>query len=690
MSSSNYRPSGIKIGIAAKIAITAWLLALATLVAFVGMTIPQQKQTFLENLRSKAHSVAVALYDVAAGAAINDDLASVVNACQTLLSGDPELSFLVITRNDGFSLVSQQSGWRVEPEIDAYWRPLNRHASGAIASLPLFDQRVYHYGQPFDYSGIQWGWIHIGLSLEGYDHNVAALYRNTLLLSLGCIFLSLLISVIYASRLVRPILRLRQVVHRIAGGDFSVRADVARQDELGNLAVSVNSMTEALLRRDRILESVRFSAQQFVQTGQWQTAIDQVLARLGRSSDTSRAYLFKNHTDDAGRLCCSMLHEWTRPGIAPQKANPELQAVAYADCGLDRWAQLLGRGESISGPVAEFSAAERAMLEPQGIQALLIMPVFVDYQWWGFIGLDDCVLVRDWPEAEKDSLRAAADMIGAAIARQRIQDDLVIAKEGAEQASRTKSEFLANMSHELRTPLNHIIGFTELVLSGDFGRLSAEQEEFLNDVLGSGRHLLSLINDVLDLAKVEAGKMELALAPVRIRELLENSLVMVKEKALKHQLQLAVDVQGVPEEVPADERKLKQVVYNLLSNAVKFTPEGGRVHLGARIQAGSELDGFAVPADGNGHGQWLSVWVADTGIGLAPENLARVFSPFEQVEGSASRKYQGTGLGLSLTRKMVELHGGAIWAESAGAGQGSTFRFAIPLGQAPAAESAAG
>ncbi|MDZ7599591.1 MAG: ATP-binding protein [Desulfobacterales bacterium] len=271
----------------------------------------------------------------------------------------------------------------------------------------------------------------------------------------------------------------------------------------------------------------------------------------------------------------------------------------------------------------------------------------------------------------------------------RAREDLIAAKQSAEMASRTKSEFLANMSHELRTPLNHIIGFTELVLSGDFGRLSAEQEEFLKDVLGSGHHLLSLINDVLDLAKVEAGKMELALAPVRIRELLENSLVMVKEKALKHQLQLKADVDGLPEEVLVDERKLKQVVYNLLSNAVKFTPQGGQVRLEARIQAGSELDGCPVTVAGNGHGQWLSVWVADTGIGLAPEDLARVFSPFEQVEGSASRKYQGTGLGLSLTRQMVALHGGAIWAESAGTGQGSTFRFAIPLAEAPAAESAA-
>ena len=254
--------------------------------------------------------------------------------------------------------------------------------------------------------------------------------------------------------------------------------------------------------------------------------------------------------------------------------------------------------------------------------------------------------------------------------------ELKAAQTAAETASRTKSEFLANMSHELRTPLNHIIGFTELVLSCSFGELTAEQEEFLNDVLSSSRHLLSLINDVLDLSKVEAGKMQLELAEVRIRELLNNSLMMVKEKALKHQLRLSVELDGVPERLIADERKFKQVVYNLLSNAVKFTPDGGEVRLGAAIQDAAQLSGCPISTEK--HAKWLSVWVVDTGIGIEPKDLRRIFDPFEQVEGSASRKHQGTGLGLSLTRKLVELHSGAIWAESAGMGCGSTFRFAVP------------
>jgi signal transduction histidine kinase len=373
----------------------------------------------------------------------------------------------------------------------------------------------------------------------------------------------------------------------------------------------------------------------------------------------------------------SQRYEWSAPGVSPQLANPDLQGLPYIESGFGEWRASLSRNEIISGPVSAMSTAERAVLEPQGIRSIIIIPVFVEGAWWGFVGLDDCIQDRPWTAAEKDSMRAAADMLGATIARQRAQNGLVAAKEEAEAASRTKSEFLANMSHELRTPLNHIIGFTDLVLSRSFGGLTAEQEEFLKDVLTSSRHLLSLINDVLDLSKVEAGKMALELSEVRIRELLEKSLVMVKEKALKLQLRLGVELDGVPELLALDERKIKQVVYNLLANAVKFTPAGGEVRLGAAVRGSDQLPGCPIPTQG--HARWLSVWVADTGIGLDPQDLTRIFDPFEQVEGSASRKFQGTGLGLALTRKMVELHSGAIWAESAGIGKGSTFRFAIPL-----------
>lgn len=265
----------------------------------------------------------------------------------------------------------------------------------------------------------------------------------------------------------------------------------------------------------------------------------------------------------------------------------------------------------------------------------------------------------------------------------------------AEAANKAKSEFLANMSHELRTPLNAILGFTELILDKHFGDLNKLQEEYLNDALQSSKHLLSLINDILDLSKVEAGKMELDLSSVNPAALLENSLVMVKEKAMKHSIRLTLNKGSLPETMLADERKLKQILYNLLSNAVKFTPDDGSVSMSARtvdyvVRPGLRLgdpemlrivmdttkeDEFS-PAEVR---KFIEFSVSDTGIGIKEEDLERIFSPFEQADGSICRAYQGTGLGLSLTRNIVALHGGKIWAESKGEGHGSTFSTIIPI-----------
>jgi signal transduction histidine kinase len=229
-----------------------------------------------------------------------------------------------------------------------------------------------------------------------------------------------------------------------------------------------------------------------------------------------------------------------------------------------------------------------------------------------------------------------------------------------EVANQHKSEFLANMSHELRTPLNAIIGFSEVLLQRMFGELNPKQDEYLQDVLSSGRHLLSLINDILDLSKVEAGRMELELARFDLPQAMQDTLVLVRERAARHGIDLHLEVDGGVGEIVADERKIKQVMLNLLSNAVKFTPEGGRV------------DVRTVPTDGG-----VEISVADTGIGIASENQELIFEEFRQVGGDYAHKREGTGLGLTLARRFVELHGGRIWVKSQ-PGQGSAFTFSIP------------
>jgi signal transduction histidine kinase len=232
-----------------------------------------------------------------------------------------------------------------------------------------------------------------------------------------------------------------------------------------------------------------------------------------------------------------------------------------------------------------------------------------------------------------------------------------------EAVSRHKSEFLANMSHELRTPLNAIIGFSEVLREKMFGELNEAQMEYVGDVLEAGKHLLSLINDILDLSKIEAGRMELELGDVSVPHALNSGLTMNGERANRNGITLNLTVGPKVGVIRADERKVRQVIFNLLSNAVKFTPPGGRVDVSASV------------ADG-----MVEVAVADTGPGIAPEDQERIFEEFQQARGFSPGSREGTGLGLTLSRQFIELHGGRLWVESE-PGTGSTFRFTLPLEQ---------
>jgi signal transduction histidine kinase len=301
----------------------------------------------------------------------------------------------------------------------------------------------------------------------------------------------------------------------------------------------------------------------------------------------------------------------------------------------------------------------RPMLRQVGYRSLLAVPLLREDRIMGGLTIYRRTVGSVSTEVV-NLLQTFATQSVLAIQNARLFREIEEKSRQIEAANRHKSEFLANMSHELRTPLNAIIGFSEVLGERLFGELNEKQAEYTDDILTSGRHLLSLINEILDLSKVEAGRMELELAAFDLPLAIDNARTFVRERATKHGINLDVTIDERLGEFMGDERKIKQILLNLLSNAVKFTPEGGRIEISAR-----QVDGF------------VEISVTDTGIGIVPEDQPKVFEEFRQVGTDYTHKTEGTGLGLTLAKKFVELHGGRIWVESE-VGRGSKFTFTLP------------
>jgi signal transduction histidine kinase len=357
-------------------------------------------------------------------------------------------------------------------------------------------------------------------------------------------------------------------------------------------------------------------------------------------------------------------------GVAGFKANPYVQAALAAGADLQATAQNLAfqAGAETEALVqanrSSYTSSRDLFIAVSAASVVLALGLGLIISW-------SLISPIQRTEARLEEISAGnfsgrldvpnRDELGA-LARNvnRMNNELRRLYGELEAASRHKSEFLANMSHELRTPLNAIIGFSQVLRQRLFGEVNAKQEEYLDDILSSGNHLLSLINDVLDLSKVEAGQVELEVGTFSLREALERGVVMVRERAAKNGVRLAVEPAPDVDLVEGDERRLRQVIFNLLSNAVKFTPEGGSI-----VVATSRTDGEVL------------VSVTDTGPGIAPGDQARIFEEFQQTDAGAEQR-EGTGLGLALSKRLVELHGGRIWVESE-PGHGSRFVFTLPI-----------
>jgi two-component system, sensor histidine kinase len=638
-------------GIALRTAIFSWVLIIGTVGIFVFSSLPYQKRTIEGGMASQAKSIATSIDQVTASAIITEDYGTVVEHCVRVVKESPSILYVVITRDDGFSLVSIAEGWRQE-NLSGLWNPASaRVAMSQFINSDLVKEDVFHYSYPFKYSGIDWGWIHLGLSLKQYRADIKSMYRRTIVLGLVCVLLGMVVSLIFARRLTKPIKVLDRVTEQVAGGDLTVKAHVSTGDELERLANSFNRMTEALAKTQGDLVA-------------------------------SQEY--------TGNIVKSMND--TLLVIDP---NGLIRTVNKAACHLLGYEEKELVGSPIEKILSHGDGDQAPPLVPGGFKELISKDRVTNFETRYRSKEGKVIPVLFSGAALYGKEQGVAGMVCVALditERKQAEEQLRGAKEAAEVANSAKSEFLTNMSHELRTPLNAIIGFTELILDRHCGDVTEVQAEYLGDVLQSSRHLLSLINDILDLAKVEAGKLELRGGEVRLRPLLEGSLVMVREKALKHRIQLEMEANGIPGTLWADERKLKQVLFNLLSNAVKFTPDGGKVRLRARSlrkEDGHWMHGdgeeVCIPVSGGaeeeGQERWLWVSVEDTGIGIRKEDLDRIFDPFEQVDSSMSRRYQGTGLGLTLSMQLVALHQGSIWAESEGEGKGAIFHFAVPISQ---------
>jgi signal transduction histidine kinase/DNA-binding response OmpR family regulator len=526
---------------------------------------------------------------------------------------------------------------------------------------------------------------------EAFAPLYASMLRTVGLLLLG-LAISIAASLVLARRMVTPIRALQTGAERIGAGELSHQIEVKTGDELEALGESFNAMTTRLRESYEGLEQkVDERTRDLAESLEQQTATSEIL-RVIASSPTDVQPVLDAVAERAARLCDTYfasvnlvegdrLRSVSRYILRTAETDESLPSPLAS--GLIPGPRPGPDGIPIHGTIAGVAVMNRKTvhvhdattvseaeypylwthLRDIGHRTILAVPLVREGVAIGAIVLRRWE-VRPFTEQQIALLETFADQAVIAIENVRLFQELQETNRALEVASQHKSEFLANMSHELRTPLNAIIGFSEVLIERMFGDLNERQDEYLRDILGSGRHLLSLINDILDLAKVEAGHMELELGTFSLREALDNGLTMVKERAGNHGITLNLEIDPTLDVIEADERKVKQVVFNLLSNAVKFTPDGGEIWMTAGFGERGAEDGIVVA-------------VRDTGIGISPEEQALVFEEFRQASVASSQKHEGTGLGLALSKRFVELHGGRIWVESE-PGVGSTFSFTLP------------
>ncbi|MDR6536448.1 ATP-binding protein [Variovorax soli] len=584
-------------------------------------------------------------------------LAYVVDADGTLIA-HPDIS-LVLKKSDMSAL----------PQVAAQLRP----GAGAEkeGARDLSGQRMLaaHTSIP----SLGWTVFVESPRAEAFEPLYVMLRRMGLVLALA-LLVSMAATFFLARALVRPLRALQEGAAQIGAGDLDRRIEVHTGDELEGLADQFNRMAGQLRESYAQLErKVEQRTAELSESLAQQTATAEVLRVIGSSVADARPAF------DAILDACQRFFAATGQGIALADDAGMLHNGGFRGAHEALLRAVIGfLPRPLEGSATGLAIRERRVVHYPDVLAAADAPaplhalaaaagdfsIAIAPMLWDQRGVGAVLVLRDPPSPfsakELTLLKTFADQAVIAIQNARLFAEIEEKGRQLALANQHKSEFLANMSHELRTPLNAIIGFSEVLAERMFGELNDKQLDYLKDIHASGYHLLSLINDILDLSKIEAGRMELDLSSFDLPMLLDNTTTLVRERALQHGLALALEVDPALGDWVADARKLKQVVINLLSNAVKFTPAGGRVTLRARMLE-----------------EAVEIAVADTGVGIAADQQALVFEEFRQAGGHYLRKAEGTGLGLALAKRFVELHGGTIRLESA-PGQGSTFAFVLP------------
>ena len=388
------------------------------------------------------------------------------------------------------------------------------------------------------------------------------------------------------------------------------------------------------------------------------SAMLKAMEMIGRFVNVERVSVWQNHRKDDGKLYYKVVCQWARDGL------PELDLDSYFayDELVPSWENLFNRGESVNGPVDSLPEPERSVLNAFTMKSILAVPIFTKGNLWGFVSFDDYNNVRVFPQAELYALRSWGLLVVGAIQREMIAQGLKVALENAETANRAKSVFLANMSHEIRTPMNAIIGMNTIgVTTADNER----KDYCFSKIEDASRHLLGIINDILDMSKIEANKFELSVTEFGFEKMLQSVVNVINFRVDQRQQKLMVHIdEAIPKNLIGDDQRLAQIITNLLANAVKFTPEKGSIGINTRFL--SEENGVCT----------IQIEVSDNGIGISPEQQERLFQSFAQAESTTTRKFGGTGLGLAISKNIVEMMGGKIWIESE-LGKGAVFIFTI-------------